>query len=68
MDAAADPGGVVGIHAIGGMAGIGKTAFAVHAAHRLAERFLAGRFSCPCMGTPPARIPSARAMPWPPCC
>src|SRR5215469_9068011 len=36
---AADAGGVVGIHAIGGMAGIGKTAFAVHAAHRLAGRF-----------------------------
>ena len=35
-DLAAD-GGVVGIHAIGGMAGIGKTAFAVHAAHRLAR-------------------------------
>src|SRR5262249_34251513 len=29
-------GGVVGIHAIGGMAGIGKTTFAMHAAHRLA--------------------------------
>src|SRR6516225_43156 len=37
-DLAAD-GGVVGIHAIGGMAGVGKTAFAVHAAHRLAGRF-----------------------------
>ena len=32
-------GGVVGIHAIDGMAGIGKTTFAVHAAHRLAPRF-----------------------------
>jgi transcriptional regulator with XRE-family HTH domain len=32
--AAADGGGVVGIHAIGGMAGIGKTTFAVHAAHQ----------------------------------
>ena len=27
-----------GIHAIGGMAGVGKTTFAVHAAHRLAGR------------------------------
>ena len=30
----ATDGGVVGIHAIDGMAGIGKTTFAVHAAHR----------------------------------
>src|SRR5258706_84522 len=37
-------GGVVGIHAIGGMAGIGKTAFAVHAAHGLAGRFPDGQF------------------------
>src|SRR5580658_1597529 len=34
--AVAGAGGVVGIHAIGGMAGIGKTTFAVHAAHQLA--------------------------------
>ena len=32
-------GGVVAIHAIGGMPGIGKTALAVHAAHLLAEQF-----------------------------
>jgi transcriptional regulator with XRE-family HTH domain len=36
FDALAAKGGVVGIHAIDGMAGIGKTTFAVHAAHRLA--------------------------------
>ena len=36
-------GGVVGIHAVDGMAGIGKTAFAVHAAHRLAARFPDGQ-------------------------
>jgi len=35
--------GVVGIHAIDGMAGIGKTALAVHAAHQLAPRFPDGQ-------------------------
>ena len=42
--AAAGAGGVVGIHVIGGMAGVGKTTFAVHAAHRLAPRFPDGQF------------------------
>jgi DNA-binding SARP family transcriptional activator len=37
-DAAAS-GGVIAIHAIGGMPGVGKTALAVHAAHLLASRF-----------------------------
>jgi DNA-binding SARP family transcriptional activator/tetratricopeptide (TPR) repeat protein len=37
-DTASD-GGVVAIHAIDGMPGVGKTALAVHAGHRLAERF-----------------------------
>jgi tetratricopeptide (TPR) repeat protein len=36
-------GGVIGIHAVDGMAGIGKTAFAVHAAHGLAARFPDGQ-------------------------
>jgi len=45
--ATADRGGVVGIHAIGGMAGIGKTTFAVHAAHQLAARFPDGQFFLP---------------------
>ena len=40
-------GGVVGIHAIDGMAGIGKTTFAVHAAHRLAAGFPDGQFFLP---------------------
>jgi transcriptional regulator with XRE-family HTH domain len=40
-------GGVVGIHAIDGMAGIGKTTFAVHAAHKLAGRFPDGQFFLP---------------------
>jgi hypothetical protein len=36
---AAGVGGVVAIHAIDGMPGIGKTALAVHAAHLLKGRF-----------------------------
>lgn len=40
---AAATGGVVGIWAVSGMAGIGKTAFAVHAAHQLAAEFPDGQ-------------------------
>jgi len=39
LDQLAGAGGVVGIHAIGGMAGVGKGAFAVRAAHQLAGQF-----------------------------
>jgi tetratricopeptide (TPR) repeat protein/transcriptional regulator with XRE-family HTH domain len=54
---AAQSGGVVSIHAIGGMAGIGKTAFAVHAAHRLAGRFPAGQIFLPLHGHTPGQRP-----------
>jgi tetratricopeptide (TPR) repeat protein/transcriptional regulator with XRE-family HTH domain len=54
-------GGVVGIHAIGGMAGIGKTAFAVHAAHRLAGRFPGGQIFLPLHGHTPGQAPVAPA-------
>jgi tetratricopeptide (TPR) repeat protein/transcriptional regulator with XRE-family HTH domain len=47
IDALAAAGGVVGIHAVGGMAGVGKTTFAVHAAHRLAGAFPDGQFFLP---------------------
>jgi tetratricopeptide (TPR) repeat protein/DNA-binding XRE family transcriptional regulator len=47
LAAAAEGGGVVGIHAIDGMAGAGKTALAVHAAHRLAARYPDGQFFVP---------------------
>ena len=47
LTAVAANGGVVGIHAIDGMAGIGKTTFAVHAAHRLASDFPDGQFFLP---------------------
>jgi tetratricopeptide (TPR) repeat protein/transcriptional regulator with XRE-family HTH domain len=54
---AARPGGVVGIHAIGGMAGVGKTAFAVHAAHALAPSFPAGQIFLPLHGHTPGQRP-----------
>jgi tetratricopeptide (TPR) repeat protein/transcriptional regulator with XRE-family HTH domain len=57
-DAAAGAGGVVSIHAIGGMAGIGKTAFAVHAAHRLADKFPGGQIFLPLNGHTPGQLPA----------
>jgi tetratricopeptide (TPR) repeat protein/transcriptional regulator with XRE-family HTH domain len=57
VDGRAEQGGVVGIHAIGGMAGIGKTAFAVHAAHRLAGRFPGGQIFVPLHGHTPGQQP-----------
>ena len=56
-EAAAGTGRVVGIHAIGGMAGVGKTAFAVHAAHWLADRFPGGQIFLPLHGHTPGRQP-----------
>jgi tetratricopeptide (TPR) repeat protein/transcriptional regulator with XRE-family HTH domain len=47
LDGLAAGGGVVGICAIGGMAGVGKTTFTVHAAHRLAGSFPDGQFYLP---------------------
>jgi len=54
---AAGSGGVVGICAIGGMAGIGKTAFAVHAAHQLAGQFPDGQIFLPLHGHTPGQHP-----------
>ena len=45
MAAVRGTGGVVGIYAIDGMAGVGKSAFAVHAAHALSPRFPDGQIS-----------------------
>ena len=54
---AAESCGSVGIYAIGGMAGVGKTAFAVHAAHRLADRFPGGQIFLPLHGHTPGQQP-----------
>ena len=57
LTALAAGGGVVGIHAIGGMAGVGKTSFAVHAAHRLAGSFPDGQFFLPLHAHTPGQRP-----------
>ena len=55
---AAETGGrVLGIHAIDGMAGIGKTALAVHAAHRLAPRYPDGQIFLHLHGHTPGQRP-----------
>jgi tetratricopeptide (TPR) repeat protein/transcriptional regulator with XRE-family HTH domain len=53
----AGSGGTVGIYAIGGMAGIGKTAFAVHAAHLLTPAFPDGQIFLPLHGHTPGQRP-----------
>ena len=57
IDSLAADDGVVGIHAIDGMAGIGKTTFAVHAAHRLAPNFPDGQFFLPLHAHTPGQRP-----------
>ncbi len=53
--------GVLRVHAIGGMAGVGKTAFAVHAAHQLADEFPDGQLFLQLHGHTPGRRPADSA-------
>ena len=53
--------GTVSVQVIGGMAGVGKTAFAVHAAHWLALRFPDGQIFLPLHGHTPGQRPVAPA-------
>ncbi|HLY66602.1 MAG TPA: helix-turn-helix transcriptional regulator, partial [Chloroflexota bacterium] len=57
VSGAAGSVGVVGIHTIGGMPGVGKTAFAVHAAHQLAPRFPDGQIFLSLHGHTPGQRP-----------
>jgi tetratricopeptide (TPR) repeat protein/transcriptional regulator with XRE-family HTH domain len=57
LDDAPSSGGVVAIHAIGGMAGIGKTTLAVHAAHQLAPDFPDGQIFLPLHAHTPGQRP-----------
>ncbi len=49
---------VAGVLTVDGMAGIGKTAFAVHAAHMLAPRFPDGQFFLPLHSHTPGQQPA----------
>lgn len=58
----AGDGGAVTISAIDGMAGIGKTAFAVHTAHRLADRFPDGQLFIDLQAHTAGQLPVAPAV------
>jgi tetratricopeptide (TPR) repeat protein/transcriptional regulator with XRE-family HTH domain len=55
--AAVGSGGVVDVCAIGGMAGIGKTAFAIHVAHQLADQYPDGQIFLSLHGHTPGQEP-----------
>ena len=55
---AAESGGVVGVYAIGGMAGIGKTALAVHASYRMMPQFPDGQLFADLRGYTDGQAPA----------
>lgn len=61
VDAARAGGRPMPVHAIDGMPGVGKSAFAVRAAHRLADRFPDGQLFINLNGHTPGRSPVTAA-------
>lgn len=61
-------GQVVGIHAVDGMPGVGKSALAIHAAHRLAADFPDGQIFLPLHAHTPAPPPWSPPTRSPRCC
>jgi tetratricopeptide (TPR) repeat protein len=57
LETAMVPDGRTAVHEIVGMAGVGKTALAVHAAHRLAAHFPDGQIFLPLHGHTPGQRP-----------
>ena len=57
LDGSGSSCGMVEISAVNGMAGVGKTAFAVHVSHRLAGQFSGGQFFLRLHGHTPGHVP-----------